>query len=109
MSFLLQVPLQDGGSFTVNARADETPAGSMLEEVEPGGPAARSRTNWEQLIKNLAPVLQAMASARHEEAELKIEFGLRFGGDPDSGGMILVPPADGTIKVTSTWTPVRQG
>src|SRR5712692_6316910 len=93
MAYVIEIPLDAGGSLLVQAREDDLP----------GEVVARARQSLETAIDQIKPAVNAIASRLKTMAadEAAVEFGIVLGAE--TGAVIAKGTAEVHFTVTLNW------
>jgi hypothetical protein len=103
VAYLVEFPVDGGGSLLVQASAEELPGGLELAAVGPGEVAARASESVERVFDKLKPAIGAVVGSLHAMApdEFAVEFGIALSAE--SGVVIARGSADVHFTVTLSW------
>jgi len=103
MAYVIEIPLDAGGSLLVQAREDDLPGGLELAALRPGEVVARARQSLETAIDQIKPAVNAIASRLKTMAadEAAVEFGIVLGAE--TGAVIAKGTAEVHFTVTLNW------
>lgn len=110
MAYLIEFPLDGGGTVLLQASDEDLPGDLELAALRPGEVAARARETVQQAIDQVTPAIDAVVGRLRAMApdEMAVEFGIVLGAE--AGAVIAKGHADVHFTVTATWrkTPERQ-
>lgn len=103
MTYLIEVPLDDGGQMLVQASDDDLPGNLELAALRPGEIVARAGESLEQALDKLKPAIYALVGRLRamSPSEVAIEFGIILGAE--TGVVIAKGHSDVHFTVTLTW------
>ena len=105
MAYLLEVPMEGGGSLVVQAGEADLPDDLELSALRPGEVVAQARQTLEDAIDRLQPAVAAIR--RRLEAmgpdEITVEFGILLGAE--TGVVVAKGPAEVHFTLSLTWKP----
>lgn len=105
MGYLVQVPLEGGGTLTLQAPDDDVPGELELAAVPPGEVVVRTAKTLERALDELQPALASMLSRLVALApqEVTVEFGIMLGAE--SGIVVAKGKGEVHFTVTLGWKP----
>lgn len=103
VAYLVEFPVDGGGSLLVQAGEDDLPGGLQLAALSPGEIAARARESLEHVFEQVKPAIGAVADALRAMApdEFTVEFGIALSAE--SGVVIAKGGVDVHFTVTMSW------
>ena len=103
MAYVIEIPVDAGGSLLVQAHEDDLPGGLELASLRPGEVVARARESLETAIDQIKPAVNAIAGRLKAMAadEVAVEFGIVLGAE--SGAVIAKGTAEVHFTVTLNW------
>lgn len=102
MAHLLEVPLEDGGSITVEV--EEGPRGT-LRSARPDEVVATAGRTLEATVERIGPASRAIVGKLKELAEPPDEIGVEFGMklNAEAGVIIARTSGEANFKISLTW------
>ena len=103
MKRLLEFPLDDGGSVTVEVDEPEAAFG-MTRAARPGELAAKAGQTFESAIEKVKPAVKdIMTTLRdlNQPDEIEVEFGLKM--TAEAGAIFAAAGMEANFKVTLKW------
>jgi hypothetical protein len=103
VAYLIEMPVDAGGSLLVQAREEDLPGSLELASLRPGEVVARASESVEAAIEQVKPAITAAAKRLKTMAadEVTVEFGLVLGAE--TGAFIAKGNADVHFTVTLCW------
>ena len=103
MSYVIEFPVDAGGSVLVQADEDDLPGSLELATLRPGEVAVRARESVEAAVDQIKPAITAVTSrlAAMTADEVAVEFGIVLGAE--TGAIIAKGTAEVHFTVTLTW------
>jgi Trypsin-co-occurring domain 1 len=102
VTYLVEFPVDGGGTLLVQASAEELPGGLELA-ASPGEVVSRARESVEHAFDKFKPAIGAVVKSLHAMApdEFAVEFGIALSAE--SGVIIAKGSADVHFTVTLSW------
>jgi Trypsin-co-occurring domain 1 len=104
MTYLMEVPVADGGRLLVQVDADDLPAGLVpAASLRPGQVVVYAKETVESAFDQIRPAITAVAARLRAMAadEATVEFGLLLGAE--GGAVVAKGRAEVHFTVTLTW------
>jgi hypothetical protein len=107
MTYVIEVPIDNGGQLLVQASEEDLPAGLELAALRPGAIVARLGQSLDSALDQLKPAVQTVR--RHLVAmapdEVEVEFGIVLGAE--TGVVVAKGTSDVHFTVKLTWKHVQ--
>ncbi len=104
MKRLIEFPLEDGNSITVEVDELE-PEGGVVRAARPGEIAAKAGQTFEAALDRIRPaasiIITKLRALSDPPDEMTVEFGLKM--NAEAGAVIAAAGAEANYKVTLKW------
>jgi hypothetical protein len=109
VAYVIEVPIDGGGSLKVQAGDEELPGELELAALRPGEVVARASASLDSALEQLRPAVAAIR--RQFDAmtpdEVAVEFGVVLGAE--TGAVVAKGTAEVHFTVSLRWTPGGRG
>lgn len=102
MTYVIEVPLKDGGHLLAQVNEADLPPG-IEQAARPGEIALKVKDSVESALSQVLPAIKSVGNKIQELAadEMTIEFGLTLGAEV--GAIVTKGTAEAHFNVTLTW------